>query len=179
MRSQDSLRPSRMTAYIAVMTALAAVFGYAEQLIPISFFGIPGVKPGFANIVSLIALYIFGPGYAFLILIARVLLVGFMFGNMYSVIFGLSGGLLAMTVMCVLKRTGLFTMTGVSAAGGVAHNTGQLIVAALTLKEINLLFYVPVLVISGLIAGCMMGILGQMVSKSMRCDNDRFFEGHN
>ncbi len=157
MRSQDKLNPVRMTAYIAVMTALSAVFGYAEQLIPFVFFGIPGIKLGFANIVSLIALYVFGPVYAYLILLARVLIVGFMF---------------------ILKKTGLFGMTGVSAAGGVAHNLGQLIVAEITMNEINLIFYLPVLVIFGMLAGCVMGILGQTIVLRMRWSDDRFFKGH-
>ena len=178
MRSQDKLNPVRMTAYIAVMTALSAVFGYAEQLIPFVFFGIPGIKLGFANIVSLIALYVFGPVYAYLILLARVLIVGFMFGNMYSIIFGISGGISAMTLMWILKKTGLFGMTGVSAAGGVAHNLGQLVVAEITMNEINLIFYLPVLVIFGMLAGCVMGILGQTIVLRMRWSDDRFFKGH-
>ena len=86
-----------MIAYIAVMTALASVFGYIEQLIPISFFGIPGVKLGIANIVSLIALYMFGTVYAYLILLVRIIIIGFMFGNMYAVFFSLTGGLLSMS----------------------------------------------------------------------------------
>lgn len=164
-------------AYIAVMIALAAVFGYAEQLIPFAFLGIPGIKFGFANIVSLIALYFFGPGYAYLIMLARILIVGFMFGNMYSIIFSLSGGLLAMTVMWILKKTGIFSVTGVSAAGGAAHNLGQLMVAEMTMNELNLLFYIPALVIFGMLAGCIMGILGQMILLRMRWSNDRIPEG--
>ncbi|MBR6485615.1 MAG: Gx transporter family protein [Lachnospiraceae bacterium] len=148
-----------MVAYVALMTALAAVAGYLEMLFPINYFGIPGVKAGLANVVSLVALYMFGPLYAFLIMVARVLLDGFMFGKMYSVIFGLTGGALSMTVKIILKRTKAFKMTGVSAAGGVFHNIGQLIVAIITLEGINLIYYIPVLVLSGTVCGCLMGFI--------------------
>ena len=163
MQLHNKLSPSRQVAYIALMTALAAVAGYLEMLFPINYFGIPGVKAGLANVVSLVALYMFGPVYAFIIMVARVLLVGFMFGNMYSIIFGLTGGALGMMVMILLKRTGAFTITGVSAAGGVSHNMGQLIVAVITLEGINLVYYIPVLVLSGTICGCLMGIIAGMV----------------
>lgn len=169
MQSRDSGRLSGTVAYIAVMTALSAVFGYVEQLIPVNIFGIPGVKLGLANVVSLIALYLFGAGYAFLILIVRILIVGFMFGNMYSIFFSLTGGVLSMTVMLLLKKTKLLTMTGVSAAGGTAHNMGQLLVAAVTMNEINLTFYIPVLAAAGVVAGCLMGIVGRMIV--IRLDN--------
>ena len=101
-----------------------------------------------------------------------------MFGNMYSIIFGISGGISAMTLMWILKKTGLFGMTGVSAAGGAAHNLGQLVVAEITMNEINLIFYLPVLVIFGMLAGCVMGILGQTIVLRMRWSDDRFFKGH-
>ena len=175
MRSPDRLRPSTLVAYMAVMTALAEVCGYLEQLIPINLIGIPGVKPGLANIVSLIALYVLGPGYAFFIMIARILLTGFMFGNMYAVIYSLAGGILSMTVMCFLKASDRFTITGVSAAGGAAHNTGQLIVASLTLNELNLSFYFPLLLIAGVICGILTGVIGRMVTDRL-CPDQRSME---
>ena len=163
MRSRSSAPASGVVAYISVMTALSAIIGYLEMLIPVSFFGLPGVKLGLANIVSLIALYMFGPVYAFLIMTVRVILLGFMFGNMYSILYGLMGGFLSITVMILLKRTNLFTMTGVSAAGGVFHNMGQLCAAGLTLKALRLYYYIPVLIIAGLICGCITGILSTII----------------
>lgn len=167
----DKTRPSVLVAYISVMTALSAVFGYIEQLIPINVFGIPGVKLGLSNIVSLIALYLFGTGYAFFIMLVRVLLLGFMFGNMYAVLFSLTGGILSVAVMAMLKRTGLFTMTGLSSAGGAAHNMGQLIVAMMTLSELDLSFYIPVLIIAGLSCGLLIGILGRMIMDKICAGN--------
>ena len=163
MRSRNRAPASRMVAYIAVMTAMSAVIGYIEMLVPISFFGLPGVKLGLANIVSLIALYVFGPLYAFLIMTVRVILLGFMFGNMYSILYGLMGGFLSITVMLLLKKAGLFTMTGVSAAGGVFHNMGQLCAAGLTFTGLRLYYYIPVLVFSGLVCGCVTGVLSTII----------------
>lgn len=172
--------PSAMIAYTALMTALAAVAGYLEMLFPIDLFGIPGVKLGLANAVSLIALFILGPLYAFLIMTVRVFLLGFMFGNMYSIIYGLAGGCLSIGLMCLLKRSGAFKMTGLSAAGGAAHNIGQLIVAFISFGSINLKYYMPLLVISGTIFGCLIGILAEMIYARIGKggNNDRVFEGN-
>jgi heptaprenyl diphosphate synthase len=150
------------------MTALASVIGYLELLIPINLFGIPGVKLGLANIVSLIALYLFGPFYAYLIMIARVLLTGVMFGNMYAIIYSLAGGFISITVMLLLKRSGAFSMTGVSAAGGAFHNIGQLIVAVISLGSLNILYYIPMLVITGTLFGCVTGILAGAVCEKIQ-----------
>ena len=175
-------RPSTLVAYIALMTALAAAISYLEMLIPVNYFGIPGVKAGFANVVSLAALYMFGPLYAYLITVVRVILIGFMFGNMYSIIFSLTGGLLSVTVMCIAKKTGAFGITGISVAGGVFHNLGQLLIACVTLKGINLIYYMPVLIISGTVCGCLTGLLAGMVTDRIGVntggENDRISEGN-
>ena len=163
MPLQNDHSRSRKIAYIAVLTAVAAITGYLEQLIPVNFFGIPGVKLGLANIVSLIALYVFDARYAFIIMVARVILIGAMFGNMYAILFGLAGGTLSILIMTALKRTGLFGIAGISAAGGVSHNIGQLIVAMLTLDGLNLIYYVPLLVVSGTICGFITGIIAGII----------------
>ena len=173
MRSHSSGPYSRRVAYAALMTSLAAAAGYLEMLFPIDIFGIPGVKPGFANIVSVIALYIFGPVYAYLVMAVRVMLIGFMFGNMYSIIYGLTGGIFSVTVMCLVKKTGAFKITGVSAAGGAAHNLGQLFVAHLTLGELNLVYYMPVLVVFGTLFGSIIGVLSGMICERI-CKGDRY-----
>ncbi len=178
MRSHSSEPYSRRVAYAALMTSLAAVVGYLEMLFPIDVFGIPGVKPGLANIVSVIVLYIFGPVYAYLVMAVRVILIGFMFGNMYSIIYGLTGGIFSVTVMCLLKKTGAFKITGVSAAGGAAHNLGQLLVANLTLGELNLVYYMPVLVVFGTLFGSIIGVLSGMICERIGKGDryDRIFE---
>lgn len=147
-------------AYFGVFTALALIFSYVETLIPISF-GIPGVKLGLANLIIVIALYKLGLKEAYLLSVVRVLLAGFLFGNYFSIIYSLAGALLSLTVMAALKKAGGFSMIGVSIAGGVFHNIGQLFVAMLVVETFRVAYYVPVLLTAGLLTGCVIGILAQ------------------
>lgn len=163
MQSRDDMSLTEKIPYLACMTGLACVAGYLEMLLPFDLIGLPGVKLGIANVVSLTVLYMSGSVYAFFVMISRVLLVGLMFGNMYSIVYGLAGGTLSLMVMIFLKRTGLFTITGVSAAGGTFHNMGQLMAALVMLYGFNPVFYFPVLAVSGMVCGIVTGILAAMV----------------
>ena len=150
-------------AYWGVFLALALVCSYVESLIPISF-GIPGVKLGLTNIVVILMLYTIGAKDAILISVLRIILAGFMFGNAFSIIYSLTGGILSFVVMLLLKNTGKLKILSVSVAGGISHNVGQLIVAALVVENYNILFYVPVLIIAGIITGFLIGLLaGEIV----------------
>lgn len=149
-----------------LLTALALVLGYLESLIPFSF-GIPGIKLGLANTAVLCALYLLGIKEAFCLSIVRILLSGFTFGNLYSMLYSLAGGVLSMGVMALLYRTKKFTAMGVSAAGGVFHNMGQLLVASVVLGS-NIVYYYPFLVLSGMITGLAVGLTGGLVVKRLR-----------
>lgn len=150
-------------AYWGVFLALALVCSYVESLIPISF-GIPGVKLGLTNIVVILMLYTIGARDAILISVLRIILAGFMFGNAFSIIYSLAGGILSFVVMLLLKNTGKLKILSISTAGGISHNVGQLIVAALVVENYNILFYVPVLIIAGIITGFLIGLLaGEIV----------------
>ena len=150
-------------AYWGVFLALALVCRYVESLIPISF-GIPGVKLGLTNIVVILMLYTIGAKDAILISVLRIILAGFMFGNAFSIIYSLAGGILSFVVMLLLKNTGKLKILSISTAGGISHNVGQLIVAALVVENYNILFYVPVLIIAGIITGFLIGLLaGEIV----------------
>ena len=150
-------------AYWGVFLALALVCSYVESLIPISF-GIPGVKLGLTNIVVILMLYTIGAKDAILISVLRIILAGFMFGNAFSIIYSLAGGILSFVVMLLLKNTGKIKILSISTAGGISHNVGQLIVAALVVENYNILFYVPVLIIAGIITGFLIGLLaGEIV----------------
>ena len=150
-------------AYLGVFLALALVCSYVESLIPISF-GIPGVKLGLTNIVVILMLYTIGAKDAILISVLRIILAGFMFGNAFSIIYSLAGGILSFVVMLLLKNTGKLKILSISTAGGISHNVGQLIVAALVVENYNILFYVPVLIIAGIITGFLIGLLaGEIV----------------
>ncbi|MCI9339886.1 MAG: Gx transporter family protein [Dorea sp.] len=144
-------------AYFGVFTALALIFSYIETLIPVNF-GIYGVKLGLANLIIVVALYKIGIGEAFLLSVVRVVLSGFLFGNYFSIIYSLAGGMLSLAVMSLLKRSGGFSVMGVSIAGGVFHNIGQLIVAMLVVETFSVIYYVPVLLTAGMLAGLVIGI---------------------
>lgn len=147
-------------AYFGVFTALALIFSYVETLIPISF-GIPGVKLGLANLIIVIALFKLKLKETYLLAVTRVLLSGFLFGNYFSIIYSLAGALLSLTVMVLLKRAEGFSVVGISIAGGVFHNIGQLFVAMAVVEMFAVAYYVPVLLVAGLITGLMIGILAQ------------------
>ena len=153
-------------AYFGVFTALALIFSYVETLIPIQF-GIPGVKLGLANLIIVIALYRMKLSEAYLLPIVRVLLAGFIFGNYFSIIYSLAGGILSLTVMALLRKKGGFSVIGVSIAGGVFHNIGQLIVASVIVETFSVMYYVPVLLIAGLVTGLLIGIASDGMLKRL------------
>ena len=145
-----------------MLLALALLCGYVESLIPFNF-GIPGIKLGLANIVVVIALYRMGMKEALLISVARILLSGFLFGNMFAVIYSLAGGFLSLLVMFFLKAKVRLNIISVSAAGGIAHNLGQLIVAALVVENMNLMYYMSVLFFAGLVTGLLIGVVSREI----------------
>ena len=122
------------------------IFSYVEAILPFNF-GIPGIKLGLSNLVVLITLYSIGASYAFAVNLTRILLSGLLFG-----------GMLSFAVMVLLRKTKLFSPIGVSMAGGVMHNVGQLTVAALIIENAKIYFYLPVLLISGTVTGILLGV---------------------
>lgn len=155
---------TKRAAYCAMLTALAMIFGYVEALIPFGI-GIPGVKLGLANIVIVLALYILPAYQAFAIQLMRIVLVSFLFGNLSMMLYSLAGGVLSFLVMWLLKRGDGFSITGVSIAGGVSHNIGQLVVAVLVVQNLKIAFYFPALMIAGLITGCLIGMLADRIKR--------------
>ncbi|EOS79763.1 hypothetical protein C817_02535 [Dorea sp. 5-2] len=153
-------------AYFGVFTALALIFSYVETLIPVNF-GIQGVKLGLANLVIVIALYKMKLSDAFLLSVVRVVLSGFIFGNYFSILYSLSGGVLSLAVMALLKRAGGFSVIGISIAGGIAHNIGQLIVAMLVVETFRVAYYLPVLLLAGMLAGSVIGIAANEMLKRL------------
>lgn len=158
---------TKRIAYSAMLVALAMIFSYVEILIPFSF-GIPGIKLGLANLVVVVGLWLLPPAQVLGILLARIILVAFMFGNMSSLIYSLAGGLLSFCVMLLLKKCKGFSQIGISMAGGVSHNIGQLIVAALVVENLHVFYYMPILLIVGLVTGMLIGVVGQRVCGYLR-----------
>lgn len=164
-RTNHAERTRRLTAS-AMFTTLALIFSYIETLIPISL-GIPGVKVGLANLVILVALYELDARYAYTIDLIRVLLAGALFTGASAMLYSLAGAMISLTVMVILKRTNMFSMIGVSMAGGVAHNFGQLIIAAFVISNIKMFLYFPVLVFTGIASGIDIGIIAYITDKRL------------
>ena len=154
-------------AYFGVFTALALIFSYVETLIPINF-GIPGAKLGLANLVIVIVLYKMGGKEALLLSVTRIVLSGFLFGNLFAILYSLAGGLFSLAVMGLVKRRKSFSIIGVSMAGGVTHNIGQLIVAMLVVETYQVGYYLPVLMMAGLATGTLIGVISREVLKRLK-----------
>ena len=150
---------SKDVAEYGLMVALAMVLSYLEAQMPV-FFAVPGMKLGLTNLVVLIALVRRGEKSAFCINVVRIVLTAFTFGSMSAMLYSLAGAALSLAVMILCRKADLFHVTGVSIAGGVAHNIGQLIVAMLVLENASLLYYLPVLLLAGTVAGALIGFLG-------------------
>ena len=151
-------------AVFGVFTSLDLILSYVELLIPMNF-GIPGMKLGLANLLVVILLYKGCPRDALLLSVIRILLSGLIFGNMFSIFYSLGGGLLSLAVMVFLKKTGQFTVAGISIGGGASHNVGQLLVAMFVVQTYQVGYYLPVLLIAGVITGAVIGILSAEVLK--------------
>ncbi len=158
----NSITGAQRTGILGMFLALALIMGYIESLLP-PLSGIPGVKLGLSNIVTLITMELFGKKEAFIVLILRILLSGFLFGNMFSILFSFSGGLLAFVAMGVGAGIKGLSIIGVSMLGGVFHNVGQLLAAAFLINELKMAYYGPVLLVSGLLTGFAIGIIAKMV----------------
>ena len=153
---------AKKTAYMGMLTALALVFSYIEFLLPVNL-GIPGIKLGLANLAVMVTLYTISARAAFTLSLVRILLTGFTFANLSMMIYSLAVGILSLIIMILVKRSNLFSVTGVSVLGGVFHNLGQIIAAALVVETAGLLYYLPVLILSGTISGVLIGILSSIL----------------
>jgi len=154
----DWQKKAKVVAEYGMLIALACVLGYIEALIPLP---LPvGVKLGLANLMTLVALYTVGGRGAAMVSLVRIILVGFTFGNMGSMLYSLAGGLFSLLIMILAKKSGWFSQIGVSVLGGVFHNIGQLTVAALVTETGGVFVYLPFLLVGGVVAGVLIGILG-------------------
>ena len=158
---------SKNVSRYALLIALAMVLSWLESLVPVSA-AVPGMKLGLTNLVVIFALYRMRNRDAAIISFVRVLLVSFTFGNAYAFAYSMAGAVLSLLIMLALKKSGQFSTVGVSIAGGVGHNLGQIIVAALVLETDNIFFYLPVLMVSGMAAGVCIGLLGGIITERLK-----------
>ncbi len=158
---------SRRIAYCGLFAALAILMGYVELLIPMPI-PIPGVKLGLANVIIVIMLYFMDAKSAFFVSLIRVLLSGLLFAGFAGLLYSLSGAMLSFAVMVLLKRTERFSIVGVSVAGGIFHNVGQIVVAALVVENVRMAYYLPFLLVSGVVTGIVIGIVAQTALKYLK-----------
>lgn len=158
---------TRQIAQYGCLLAFAMVVSYVEALIPVHL-GIPGAKLGLANSAIVLCLYLFGPIPALLINVSRVVLCSLLFTNLYSLWYSLSGAVFSFIVMILLKKIKGLSIFGISIAGGVFHNMGQLIVAVIVTQVPVLIYYIPVLIIIGALTGLINGFIANLVGKHVK-----------
>ncbi len=158
---------NKKIALCGMFIGLALILSYLEVLIPINA-SIPGIKIGLANIVTIIALYKIGIKEAVIISITRVVLSGFMFSGLSTIIYGLVGTIFSIIVMIMIKNIKSISVVSVSSIGAVCHNIGQIIVACIVVDNINVFYYMPVLIVSGVFAGIIIGIVSGILIKNLQ-----------
>ncbi len=159
-------KTARKVALYGILIALSMVMSFIESLLPIPF-PVPGVKIGLANLVTIVGLYLVGVPGTVCVTVLRVVLVGLSFGNPYSMIYGLSGSFLSLFVMGIAKKYQLFSQIGISILGGIFHNIGQMIFAAIIVQTAGVFVYLPTLLTAGCIAGAVIGSLGGIMTERL------------
>jgi len=152
---------------LAVTVSVAMILSFVESRIP-SFVAIPGVKVGLANIAVIFALYKMGWREALAVSLVRVALVALLFGSVVSLAYSTAGAILSLAVMILLRKTGVFTELAVSVVGGITHNVGQILVAFLLLETGVVFYYLPFLLVSGIIAGIAVGVASSLLVKKVK-----------
>lgn len=158
---------AQFVARVALLATLALIFSYVEVIIPYNP-GIPGVKLGIANVVTVIALYKYGFKDAASVSIIRIVIAGLLFNGAFGMLYSLAGAAVSLLGMALLKKTNLFSVIGVSMAAGVLHNLGQLLVASALIEDLRIFFYFPVLLFSGIAAGILVGITSTLILRVLR-----------
>lgn len=157
---------NRKYAFLGLFSALAIILSYVESLFPV-FIGVPGVKLGLANLAVLFILERYSWREALSVSGIRIIVTGFLFGNMFSILYSLAGALFSLTVMTFLKKKTEASLYAISMAGGIAHNIGQILVAMAVVENLSLIYYVPVLLIFGMITGFLIGLLTHELLKRL------------
>lgn len=160
-------KKTRKIAFLGLFTAVAMLLSYIEALSPVLITAIPGIKMGLPNVAVIFVLYRFGAWEAALVSSVRVIVVSLLFGNPMTFIYSIVGAILSLAVMVILKKTDLLSCVGVSVAGGVFHNVGQILVAMALLGAAEVGYYLIVLAVSGVISGILIGLCGALMIKKL------------
>ena len=157
---------TKRITYTGMFVAIAMVFSYLESMIPVNI-AVPGIKLGLANMVTIVVMYRLRISDAWIVSLVRVVLSSLLFGNMTVMVYSMVGAVLALLVMTLCRKKDLFGLLGTSILGGVNHNAGQIAMAALLMKSGNIMLYMPVLCISGTIAGVCIGLAGAVLVRKL------------
>ncbi|MGN1141205.1 MAG: Gx transporter family protein [Oliverpabstia sp.] len=157
----------KKTAYLGLLCAAAIILGYVESLFPV-FVGVPGMKIGLPNLAVVMVLYLYSWKEAIAVSFVRILVIGFLFGNAFSIAFSLAGGMLSLLCMEAARRFLKLSCTGVSMIGGVTHNLGQILVAMVVVENVRVGYYFSILAVTGLVTGILIGILAAELVKRIR-----------
>lgn len=157
---------TKRVAFLSMCIALSMILSYFESLIP-PLVAVPGVKVGLPNLVMVFMLYKIGAKSTAIVSIIRVILVGILFGTPLSMIYSLAGAILSLIGMILLKKTNLFAPVTVSVVGGILHNVGQIATACFVMETAEIAYYLPVLFISGTIAGIIIGYVAALILKRL------------
>ena len=162
---------TQRVAFFGICTSVALVLAYIELLIPPLFAAVPGIKLGLPNILIIFILYRFGLRSAATVSLVRIALVALLFGNTMTLAYSIAGAVLSLSVMALLKKLNFLSTVGVSVAGGVFHNVGQILVAMLLLRTAELGYYLIVLSITGTISGILIGLCGGILTNRLKTNN--------
>ena len=142
------------------------ILSYFESLIP-PIIPVPGIKIGLPNLIIVFVLYKLGTKYAFIVSVLRVFLVSLLFGSVLTLAYSMAGAVLSLLLMALFKKLSIFSETGVSIIGGVSHNAAQIIVACIIMETAQIVYYLPALIVSGVITGAVIGIGGGLLIKKI------------
>lgn len=157
---------TKRIAKLSMLLSISVVLGLIESFIPISGV-IPGIKLGLANIVIIFAIYELSFKDALYISILRVILIGILRTGLFSIsfFFSLFGAIFSIIAMYLSKKYTSMSIVGVSVVGAIFHSIGQIMVACIFLSNINVMYYLPILLISSIITGIIVGIISNKVVK--------------
>ena len=159
------IKTKRLTL-LGLLCALAMILSYFESLIP-PIIPVPGIKIGLPNLIIVFVLYKLGTKYAFIVSVLRVFLVSLLFGSVLTLAYSMAGAVLSLLLMALFKKLSIFSETGVSIIGGVSHNAAQIIVACIIMETAQIVYYLPALIVSGVITGAVIGIGGGLLIKKI------------
>lgn len=152
---------------LALLTAVAMILSYLESLIPLNL-AVPGIKMGLANLAVIFVLYRIGFKEACIVSILRILWLAILFGNVMTLSYSIVGAALSLTGMGLLKKLDRFSEIGVSVTGGILHNIGQILTAMVLMDTAQIIYYLPILLISGVVSGTVIGVVSAILVKRVK-----------